>query len=112
MENIENNDNVVIPDMENDYHGHPKYGKNFINLLLLFGVSLIVGFLFSKILAVTLIFATAIWKTALVVKNFMHLKYEPFLIWVAVAAVLFCLFVFFFGIYPDITAVKLEVTPR
>ncbi len=112
MENIQNNDNVVVPDMEHDYHGHPKYEKIFISLLILFGVSLVVGFLFSPILAVALIFATAVWKTSLVIKNFMHLRYEPLLIWIAIAAVIFCLFVFFFGIYPDITAVQLEVTPR
>lgn len=112
MENIQNNDNAVVPSEEHDYHGHPKYGKIFINLLVLFGISLIVGFLFSPVLGVTLIFATAVWKTALVMKNFMHLKYEPLLIWIAIAAVLFCLFAFFFGIYPDICAVRHEVTPR
>jgi caa(3)-type oxidase subunit IV len=111
MEKIQNNDNVEMPD-EHDYHGHPNYGKTFIGLLVLFSISLIVGYLFSPLLAVILIFATAVWKTALVMRNFMHLGYEPLLIWIAVAAVLFCLFAFFFGIYPDITAVQLEVTPR
>lgn len=112
MEDTHHNHSVEVPSEEHDYHGHPNYGKIFIGLLILFGVSLVVGFLFSPMLAVILIFATAIWKTALVMRNFMHLKFEPFLIWIAIAAVLFCLFAFFFGIYPDITAVELEVAPR
>jgi caa(3)-type oxidase subunit IV len=107
-----NSDNVVIPDPAQDYHGHPNYTRTFISLLALLSVSLIVGFFFSPMLAVSLIFATAIWKTALVMKNFMHLKFEPLMIWIAVAAVIFCLFMFFFGIYPDITAVQRIVVPR
>lgn len=112
MENIQNNDNVVIPDTDHDYHGHPNYLKIFLALLVLFSISLLVGLFFSPIVAVLLIFATALWKAALVMRNFMHLKYEPLIIWIAVAAVLFCLLAFFLGIYPDITAVKLDVAPR
>ncbi len=112
MENVQNNDNVVIPDMEHDYHGHPSYGKILIRLFILLSVSLVVGFIFSPMLAVILIFATAIWKTSLVMKNFMHLKYEPLLIWILIASVLFILVAFFFGIYPDICAIHREVIPR
>lgn len=112
MENIQNNNSVVIPDAEHDYHGHPNYGKILRNLMILFALSLVVGYLFSPMIAVSLIFGAAIWKTSLVVNNFMHLKYEPVLIWVLIAAVLFILFAFFFGIYPDICAVRHEVTPR
>ncbi len=111
MENIDNNDNIVIPDAEHDYHGHPNYMKVFVSLLILFSISLVVGFMFSPFLAITLIFVTAFWKMSLVVKNFMHLKYEPVLVWIAVLAVIFILIAFFFGIYPDITAVHREVTP-
>jgi len=109
MELGQNNDNVVIPDTEHDYHGHPNYEKVYFSLLGLFLLSLVVGFTVSPILAVVMIFATAVWKTALVVRNFMHVKYEPILIWVGVAAVIFCLISFFFGIYPDITAVHRAV---
>lgn len=104
--------NVEIPDPEHDYHGHPNYVKTFISLLVLFGISLVVGYLFSPFLAVFLIFATAAWKAALVVRNFMHLKYEPYILLIAVAAVLFCLTVFFFGIYPDITDVHMELLSK
>lgn len=105
-------DAVKFADPESDYHGHPNYSKILITLFLLFGFSLAIGYFVSPILTVVLIFATAIWKATLVVKNFMHLKFEPILIWIAVAAVLFCLTVFFFGIYPDITAVHLDVVPK
>jgi caa(3)-type oxidase subunit IV len=103
---------VEFTDPETDYHGHPNYEKVFVTLLVLFGISLVVGFFFSPLLAVVMIFATAIWKTTLVIKNFMHLKFEPIMIWVAVAAVIFCLFAFFFGVYPDITAIHHELAPR
>lgn len=112
MKNIQGNDNVVTPDPDQDYHGHPNYLKVFIYLLILFSASLLIGLFFSPILAVILIFASAIWKSALVVSNFIHLKYEPVIIWIAVAAVLFCLLAFFWGVYPDITAVKPDVAHR
>ncbi len=101
-----------FPDPDHDYHGHPNYAKVLITLFVLFGISLVVGYLVSPIYAVILIFVTAAWKASLVVRNFMHLRFEPLLIWIAVAAVFFCLIAFFFGIYPDITASRLDVVPR
>jgi|ERR1041385_3198198 caa(3)-type oxidase subunit IV len=112
MAHIHENGSTVIPDPQTDYHDHPNYRKVYFELLALFGLSLVVGFVFSPFLAITLIFATAAWKTALVVKNFMHLKYELLFIWIFVAVVIFCLFVFFFGVYPDITAVHRDVVPQ
>jgi len=109
MENINNPESIEIPEAETDYHGHPNYLKIFYYLMFLFALSLTVGAVFSPVAGVIVIFATAAWKSALVVKNFMHLSSEPLLIWVAVAAVLFCLIAFFFGVYPDITAVAPEI---
>jgi heme/copper-type cytochrome/quinol oxidase subunit 4 len=104
--------NVVIPD-DTDYHGHPNYAKVLLSLLLLLSVSLTIGYVVSPTLAITLIFATAFWKIALVMRNFMHLKYEPLLVYIVVAAVALIIYAFFFGVYPDITAVPLDVTyPR
>ena len=102
-------DNVVFPD-ERDYHGHPAYAKVLGSLLLLLGVSLTVGYIFSPAIAIFLIFATATWKVALVMRNFMHLKYEPLLLFIVVGAVMLILYAFFFGVYPDITAVPRDVT--
>lgn len=109
---MEDKEGVVFPDPKTDYHGHPKYGKVLLWLFGLFGVSLLVGHFFSPMLAISIIFATAIWKSTLVVKNFMHLKFEPLLVWVVVIVVLFTLFMFFWGVYPDITAVPRDVVPR
>ena len=98
----------AFPD-EQDYHGHPNYGKVFFSLLFFFGISLIVGYVFSPMLAVILIFITAGIKTMLVVKNFMHLKFEPILVFVVVCVVLFILLSFFFGVFPDIVPINLDV---
>jgi cytochrome c oxidase subunit IV len=102
-------DNVVFPGAD-DYHGHPNYGKVLVSLLLLLSVSLTVGYVFSPGIAIALIFATAAWKVALVMRNFMHVKYEPLFIFIAIAAVLLIIYAFFFGVYPDITAVPRDVT--
>lgn len=105
-------ENVVFPGAD-DYHGHPHYGKVLVSLLLLLSVSLLAGYVFSPAIAIGIIFATAAWKVTLVVRNFMHLKYEPLFIFIAIAAVALIIYVFFFGIYPDIVAVPRDVTlPR
>jgi cytochrome c oxidase subunit IV len=108
--NSPDHDNVVFANAANDYHGHPHYGRVLIALLLLLGVSLTVGYVFSPGLAIALIFLTALWKVTMVVRNFMHLKYEPLFIYIAIAAVALILYAFFFGVYPDITAVPRDVT--
>jgi cytochrome c oxidase subunit IV len=98
-----------FPD-EQDYHGHPDYAKVFLWLLFFLGVSLLVGYVFSSPkLTISLIFLTAGIKAILVVKNFMHLKYEPVLVLVAVLVVLFILLSFFFGVFPDIVPVLREL---
>ena len=109
MENVNNNESVAIPDLDNDYHGHPNYTRVLVTLLVLLGVSLAVGYFISSTLGIVLIFATAIWKAVLVVMNFMHLKYEPVLIFIAVCAVLFCLLAFFWGVFPDVPMVTREI---
>jgi cytochrome c oxidase subunit IV len=102
-------DNVVFPDAH-DYHGHPNYTKVLVSLLVLLSVSLTVGYLFSPGIAIALIFATAAWKVTLVMRNFMHLRYEPLFIYIAIAAVVLIIYAFFFSVYPDITAVHWDVT--
>ncbi|HTB31567.1 MAG TPA: cytochrome C oxidase subunit IV family protein [Bacteroidia bacterium] len=113
IHNSPDHDNVVFADATTDYHGHPHYGRVLVSLLLLLGVSLTAGYVFSPGIAIALIFATAAWKVTMVVRNFMHLKYEPLFIYIAIAAVFLIIYAFFFGVYPDITAVPLDVTyPR
>ncbi len=108
---MENPITVVVPDAEHDYHGHPNYNKIYFWLLGLFGLSLVVSLLFSPVLAVSLIFLTAVIKTALVVNNFMHAKYEPFLVVVFVVLVVFILGALLFGMMPDITYSRLQLAP-
>lgn len=106
------NESVEFPDPVTDYHGHPNYGKVFLALLAFFGISLLLGYLVSPTLAVALIFILAVVKTALVILNFMHLKYEPIFIWMAVGVVVLILFAFYFGVLPDVTAVPLEIVKK
>ena len=106
---MEEQNEVVFPNPEKDYHGHPNYGKILLTLLALLAVSLILGFAISPWLAVILIFATALWKAALVMRNFMHLKYEPWQILLVVGIVLFVVLAFFFGVFPDITNVHPDI---
>ena len=109
MEDMENKDGIVIPDPKTDYHGHPQYGKVYVRLLLLFGVSVLCGYLFSPVIAIAIIFLIAIVQAGMVLKNFMHFKYEPLLIWIFAVAILFTLAMFFYGVYVDITAVTWDV---
>ncbi len=97
---------VEAPDPETDYHGHPNYSKVFLSLIFLFAISLIIGYFISAKIGIALIFFTAVIKAALVVGNFMHLKYEPKLIWVAVGIAVFIFLAFYFGVLPDVTFIK------
>ena len=94
---------------EQDYHGHPNYVKVFLSLLLLMGISLVIGYFTSPMIGVSLIFLVALLKAGLVVVNFMHLKFEPILVFVVVCVVLFILLSFFWGVFPDITLVTRDV---
>lgn len=107
---VHHDNNAVFPDTEHDYHGHPRYGRILLTLLALLTLSLAVGYIFSPIAAIVIIFATAFWKTALVMRNFMHLKFEPLLVFIVIAAVLLIIFAFFFGVYPDEAPIPLDVT--
>ncbi|MBI4932082.1 MAG: cytochrome C oxidase subunit IV family protein [Bacteroidetes bacterium] len=98
----------AFPD-EQDYHGHPNYGKIFLSLLVLMGASLVVGYFTSPMIGVSLIFLVALIKAGLVVGNFMHLKFEPILILVVVLVVVFILASFFWGVFPDITLITRDV---
>ncbi|PIQ26719.1 caa(3)-type oxidase subunit IV [bacterium (Candidatus Blackallbacteria) CG17_big_fil_post_rev_8_21_14_2_50_48_46] len=94
---------------EEDYHGHPNYFKTYFILLTIFGLSLAAGFLDNMLMAILLIFGMAIIKMMYVANNFMHLRFEPVSVWFAVIFGLVCCFIFYFGIYPDIMMVPLEV---
>lgn len=103
---------VQFPDPDNDYHGHPNYFKVYLALLVFFGVSLVIVYFLPLHLAVTVVFIIALVKAWLVVANFMHLKYEPNLVVLAVLLVGFVLLAFFWGVFPDITMQELDVVAK
>ena len=88
----------------NDNH-HPNYVATWITLVVLLGVSLAVASL-SKTLAVIMIFGVAILKAVIVGANFMHLRFEPRWLTLAVLFACCCLGFLWFGVAPDIVPIK------
>jgi len=60
------------------------YIRVWLWLLALLGASLVVGLLGAPHIAVAMIFAVAAIKALLVLGNFMHLRWEPKLVWAIV----------------------------
>ncbi len=113
MEHTQDNGSVVYPDVKTDYHGHPNYFRVLIYLLVLLGLSLAVfEFNLPANVAIAIVFAVAVWKIGMVIRNFMHLRYEPILIWIAVFAAVFILLAFFWGVFPDVSMVHRELAPK
>ena len=81
---------------------HPSYVKIWVWLLVLMAVSLVATLLpGGRPIAVTVIFAAAIAKALLVALNYMHLRFEPRLIYaIALIPVLFVL-VLAATLFPD-----------
>ena len=92
-----------------DYHGHPNYLATWALLMAILFVSLALGHLGHKVLAITLIFSLAVVKALMVVGNFMHMRYEPRVMWAMVLFSLACVAFFFFGVYPDVVRVPLQL---
>ena len=81
---------------------HPNYVTIWVWLLVLMAVSLAATLLPSgRAIGVTVIFATALAKALLVALNYMHLRFEPRLIYaIALIPVLFVL-VLAAALFPD-----------
>lgn len=94
---------------EHDYHGHPNYFRIYLYLLGFFIISLLAALIPNQMLMLLVIFGTALIKAVLVVGKFMHLSWEPILVWISVGIVIFVLLAFFFGVIPDITFVERDV---
>lgn len=92
-----------------DYHGHPNYFMVWVTLLVVFFISLGLNELGHRALAVTLIFTLAIVKAILVLGNFMHLRWEPRLLWGILVFAVLCLAFLYFGVAPDLLWVDLKV---
>jgi lysylphosphatidylglycerol synthetase-like protein (DUF2156 family) len=90
---------------KNDYHGHPNYIMVFIALVIALIVSMVPNFLGWKEIPsafLIFVFVVAAGKALLVAGNFMHIKYEPKMLWGLVGFSLFCFAAFFFGVLPDV----------
>jgi caa(3)-type oxidase subunit IV len=89
-----------------DYHGHPSYRKVWLWLVALLAVSLALAALDNHRLAVALVFGLAVVKALLVLGNFMHLRWEPRLVWLVAGFGVLCIVFLYFGVLPDIVLVK------
>jgi len=84
-----------------DYHGHPNYTLVYGVLVVLLGLSYLSDFIEMPMLAMTVLFGTAIIKAWLVISNFMHLKYEPAVMWLIPGSGVACLLVLYILVFPD-----------
>jgi len=94
---------------QEDYHGHPNYVAIWAILVALLFASLACGWLGNKELEVAGIFTLAIVKAILVLGNFMHLRWEPKMLWGVAGFGVLCLFFLYFGVAPDIVHVHLQL---
>jgi len=99
---------VTFP-AEKDYHGHPNYFRIYLYLMGFFVISLLAALIPNQTLMLIVVFGTALIKAVLVIGKFMHLKWEPTLLWLSVGIVIFVLIAFFLGVIPDITFVERDV---
>lgn len=97
---------------EIEYHGHPNYFLIYAVLVGFLLISLVADWIPNHTVAVYMIFLTAIIKAYLVIANFMHLKYEPYVVAMIFAGGV-CMGIFFFlGVYPDTVIVPLQVVKK
>ena len=81
---------------------HPNYTAVWLWLLALLGLGVAASFLpWGRTFAVLVIFATALAKATLVAANFMHLRFEPALIYALVLIPLLFLIVLAAALFPD-----------
>jgi caa(3)-type oxidase subunit IV len=81
---------------------HPPYVIIYLVLLALLGASVALGHVPNVYLMNVLVFSVAIIKTILVLRYFMGLRFEPWLIALILLGAVACLVAFFVGVYPDV----------
>jgi caa(3)-type oxidase subunit IV len=82
-------------------HAHPNYILIYFALLALLGVSIALGQIGNIYLMTGLVFGVAAIKALMVLRYFMHLKFEPLFIAIILISAALCLVVLFIGVYPD-----------
>lgn len=91
------------------YHGHPRYVAVWAVLVIILFTSLGIGAMGNHALAVAMIFGLAIVKAVLVLGNFMHLRWEPRLVWLVAGFGVLCIAFLYFGVFPDIVWVPVDL---
>jgi heme/copper-type cytochrome/quinol oxidase subunit 4 len=91
---------------QNDYHGHPNYVMIWGILVVALIISIIPGQIIASIKptgwVLAGIFIVSTIKALIVLGNFMHIKYEPKLLWGLMGFALFVFAAFFWGVLPDV----------
>ncbi len=93
---------ITIPKKQ-DYHGHPNYLKIYLYLIGLFVLTLFASFIENTLIVFIVVFSISTIKGIMVLLYFMHLKWEPNLIWYLLVLALLTLLFLIIGLYPDIT---------
>ena len=102
---------VVVP-KEPDYHGHPNYLKIYLALLGLFALTVFASFIHNTMIVFFVVFTISIIKGSMVLLYFMHLKWEPKLIWILLGLALLILLFLIVGLYPDMVPVERYLVPK
>ncbi len=102
---------VNIPKSE-DYHGHPNYLVIYIALLVLFAITVFASLISNPLIVFIVVFTISIIKGSLVLLYFMHLKWEPLLVWLLLGFALMTLLFLSLGLYPDIVPVERYLVPK
>ena len=84
---------------------HPNYVAIWVWLLALMGIGLAASAIpGARVIAVTVIFATATAKALLVALNFMHLRFEPWIIYAIAIVPVLLVFGLMLVLFPDFVA--------
>jgi len=90
---------------KDDYHGHPNYIVTWLILIAALAISMVPGVLVpATTTLIAGVFIVAVIKAMFVLGNFMHIRYEPKLLWGLVGFALFVFAAFFWGVLPDVNA--------
>jgi len=102
---------VAIPKKQ-DYHGHPNYLAIYISLLVLFAITVFASLISNPLIVFIVVFTISTIKGILVLLYFMHLKWEPLLVWLLLGFALMTLLFLTLGLYPDIVPVEPYLVPK
>jgi cytochrome c oxidase subunit 4 len=102
---------ILVP-QDPDYHGHPNYLRIYITLIVLFAITVFASLLHNPLIIFLIVFVISVVKASMVLLYFMHLKWEPKLIWLLLGIALMTLTFLFIGLYPDVVPVERYLVPK